>query len=319
MGNLPRYALSIGAAAAMLSGCGGSTIPISAANHATGGVGALKNYKTFAYSGKKQTFVVPAGVRRLSVIARGGEGGGGFCSCPSNMYPGLPGRVYAVIRVHPGDKLYVFVGGADYHGGFNGGGLGGADGYGSGKGSGGGGASDIRMGGDTLKYRIIVAAGGGGAGSTGVTAPYGFAPGGNGGGLTGDSGGSAGYSISGSGGGGGTQNAGGSGGAGGRGIKRSGNGQPGDDGTLGRGGNGGNGGTYGSHYAGTEGGGGGAGGGYYGGGGGGGGGTAIKDYWLSQGGGGGGGSSYVQPSAITSRMWTGWREGGDGRVIFGWL
>jgi len=64
--------------------------------------------------------------------------------------------------------------------------------------------------------------------------------------------------------------------------------------------------------------GGGGGGRGFGGGGGGGGRGDTKDYRDSTGGGGGGGSSYVEPGAITSRMWTGWREEGDGRVIFSW-
>ncbi|MGB6599680.1 MAG: hypothetical protein WBE77_01190 [Candidatus Cybelea sp.] len=35
--------------------------------------------------------------------------------------------------------------------------------------------------------------------------------------------------------------------------------------------------------------------------------------------GGSGGSSYVEPTAIKHRMWTGWTKAqGDGRVIFGW-
>ena len=66
-------------------------------------------------------------------------------------------------------------------------------------------------------------------------------------------------------------------------------------------------------------GGGGGGGGYYGGGGGGG--TAsfeYSEYRQAVSGGGGGGSSYVEPSAITSRMWTGWQVLSDGRVSFSW-
>ena len=38
----------------------------------------------------------------------------------------------------------------------------------------------------------------------------------------------------------------------------------------------------------------------------------------SEGGGGGGGSSYVEPGAIKSRMWTGWKAKGDGLVVFRW-
>lgn len=295
----------------MLPGCGGSTMPIPATNNATSGASAIKKHATFDYTGKKQTFVVPTGVKRLTVIARGGAGGGQFCSCPSDGYPGLPGRVYAVIRVRPGDRLYVFVGASGPHGGFNGGGSDGTNGYGYDTGSSGGGASDVRMAGDKLEDRIIVAAGGGGAG--GATGAYDFAPGGNGGGRVGKSGGGGGSGGAGGGGGGGTHRKGGSGGPAGLG---SGTSESGDNGALGRGGNGGAGKA--AQYYSEGGGGGGAGGGYYGGGGGGGGGGDSSEYPSSDGGGGGGGSSYVEPNAITSHIWTGWREGGDGGVIFSW-
>ena len=69
----------------------------------------------------EQTFKVPTGVTQLTVVARGGEGAG-FSVYPSTDTPGRPGRVYAIIPVRAGDKLYVFVGGSGTHGGFNGGG-----------------------------------------------------------------------------------------------------------------------------------------------------------------------------------------------------
>jgi hypothetical protein len=307
---LRRFALSV-SLVALLAACGGPSMPIRATDNATTDASVLINSKTFDYTGKKQTFVVPSGVNQLTVIARGGQGSGEL-QPPRYDQPGFPGRVYAVIRVHPGDKLYVFVGGSGAHGGFNGGGAGGTAGYGSKKGNAGGGASDIRIGGDTLKDRIIVAAGGGG---TGACFAYCFAWGGNGGGLTGRPGGTYGRSDSGVGGTGASQTSGGSGGAGGLGNESSGNGQTGGNGALGLGGDGGNGGPGLTYYAGGQPGGGG-GGGYYGGGGGGGGG-ASKQY-ATEGGGGGGGSSYVEPNAIKPRMWTGWKAKGDGRVIFGW-
>ena len=101
-----RYALGIGAAASLLSACGGgSSVPVSTGSTVTG-AGGLKNHQTFSYTGNEQTFIVPAGVRRLTVVAHGGKGDGNV----SYGYTGLPGRVYAVIPVHPGEKLYVFVG-----------------------------------------------------------------------------------------------------------------------------------------------------------------------------------------------------------------
>jgi hypothetical protein len=300
-----RRVLSISVFAAFLSACGGGlSAPLAAGNTFESATGS-KHHQTFSYTGAKQAFIVPVGVTRLTVIARGGEGSG--CFYHGCGIPGFPGRVYAVIRVHSGDKLYVYVAGAGSDGGYNGGG-----GGGSGSSGGvGGGASDVRLGGNTLKDRIVVAAGGGTAGDCDL---YCYADGGNGGGLTGKPG-FCGNANCGGGGSGGTQSAGGSGGAGGSGQGE--NGQPGGNGALGRGGNGGNGGA-GSYEAGIPGGGGG--GGYYGGGGGGGSGGYSKPATYDLGsGGGGGGSSYVEPSAIASRMWTGWLGGkGDGQVIFSW-
>ena len=196
-----RCALSISLATALLSACGESSMPIRAGNSTNDGGSRLKNNKAFEYTGKKQTFIVPAGVTRLTVSAHGGEGAGNP-TCNYSL-PGLPGRVYAVVRVHPGDKLYVFVGGSGKDGGFNGGSAGGAGGYGKFyTGNTGGGASNVRVGGDTLPDRVIVAAGGGGAGAAFV---YRDASGGSGGGLVGKGGGTACSTTSGGGGGGGTQ------------------------------------------------------------------------------------------------------------------
>jgi hypothetical protein len=309
---LSRFALSIGVGAALLSACGvlrqaqdDTLIPVAAP-------GAVKGNKTFKYTGSEQTFTVPKGVTQLSVVARGGEGAS-LGMYPSTNTPGRPGRVRAIVPVHAGEKLYVFVGGSGLHGGFNGGGAGGASGSGSQLGSPGGGASDVRADGDALTNRIIVAAGGGGAGE--AINDYAYAYGGNGGGLAGDAGGSDSKYESGGGGGGGTQSEGGSGGAAGGGSSF-GPGKPGGSGALGLGGNGGNG-NLNSFYAA---GGGGGGGGYYGGGGGGGSSAAYYSslYTAQQSGGGGGGSSYVEPSAIKSRMWTGWKSRGDGLVVFSW-
>jgi hypothetical protein len=306
--DLSRCALSIGALAALLSACGGgSSVPVSAGNTLTGATGT-KHHQTFLYTGAEQTFIVPAGVTRLTVVARGGEGSGGFFHGSGN--PGFPGRVYAVIHAHAGEKLYVYVAGSGKDGGFNGGGVGGGGDHGYG-----GGASDIRTGGDKLKDRIIVAAGGGTAGGCTL---YCYNGGGDGGGLSGRQGCCEGGGVSGGAGEGGTQSAGGAGGAGGIGPKSIYNGQPGDKGALGQGGNGGKGGPGTGSRAGIPGGGGG--GGYYGGGGGGGSASLVETTTADIGsGGGGGGSSYVEPGAITSRMWTGWQGGNaDGQVIFSW-
>jgi len=303
----PRV-VSLSLAGALLSACGGSSVPMAGIGNANNGA-ASKSEKTFHYTGKEQVFTVPPGVTRLTVVARGGEGAGNAYYGSSDD-PGLPGRVFATIHVQPKDKLYVFVGGSGAHGGFNGGGAGGSEEkY---KGNGGGGASDVRIGGDALTDRVIVAAGGGGAGE--AINDYGSASGGYGGGLSGKSGGGGGQRLNGQGGGGGKQSSGGMGGAGG--ISSSSGSQsaePGGNGTLGVGGNGG---AAAYEFAGN---GGGGGGGYYGGSGGGAGAWLYSsESQTDQGGGGGGGSSYVESSAIKSRTWTGWKAKGDGLVVFSW-
>jgi hypothetical protein len=303
-------ALGLSVVPVLLSACGGaSSVPI-ATGDPVNNAGAAQYHKTFKYTGSEQTFKVPTGVKQLTVVARGGEGAG-FSVYPSTGTPGRPGRVSAIIPVRPGEKLYVFVGGSGTDGGFNGGGTGGFNtsrGY---PGNAGGGASDVRVGGTGVLDRIIVAAGGGGAGQAILT--YDTDYGGNGGGLVGKPGGGGGSSgVGGGGGQGGTQSAGGAGGSGGSTYSGCLRGHSGGGGDLGLGGNGGNGGGN------NAGGGGGGGGGYYGGGGGGGAGANYYCSFPVQGGGGGGGSSYVEPSATKSRMWTGWKAKGDGLVVFSW-
>ena len=135
--------------------------------------------KEFYFTGQQQTFVVPDGVREITVNAIGAAGGkSGFFNGASNG--GNGGRVEATIRVTPGETLVINIGGkgADGHplrndndgqiatGGFNGGGNGGGAWYGTGGGAGGG-ATDIRKGGTSLENRIVVAGAGGGGGGIG--------------------------------------------------------------------------------------------------------------------------------------------------------
>jgi len=309
--------LSICVATALLAGCGESQPPIAARGATSNGTDSLPYHKTFKYTGKEQTFAVPPGVTSITVVARGAAGGG---IGPYRSRSGLGSRVQAVLPVIPGETLYVFVGGAgfydpsdgDFYGGFNGGGNAGRCCEG---GEGGGGASDIREGGDQISGRILVAGGGGGQG--GFTCCGG--DGGAGGPRKGDAGKSGLYEgiTNGRGGKGGTQTAGGRGGKRGQsGGYGSGPGKPGASGHLGRGGAGGYGGSGFSSdsYGGS---GGGGGGGYYGGGGGGGGAGGEID--GSGGGGGGGGSSYVEPSALRSKMWRGWKNAtGNGLIVLSW-
>jgi hypothetical protein len=286
---------------ALLAGCGGST-PIGAPRSTIDAGDAPPNHQTFNYTGAEQSFKVPASVRSIHVDVRGGAGAGDYSSDYGGR-GGRGGRVMATIPVQPGHTLYVFVGGegSNDKGGFNGGGDGGSglDCY---YGWGGGGASDVRENGDVLGDRVLVAGGGGGLGSN----FNGYKPaGGVGGGQKGgDGNGQA--SGGGGGGGAGTQKKGGAGGSPGGPF------HPGHHGKSGAPGMGGSGGLCGhTHYAGGSGGGGG--GGYFGGGGGGGG------AYLSAGGGAGGGSGYVEPAAIKSRMWRGWKtSNGNGLVVFSW-
>ena len=307
-----RVALSMGVAA-MLAGCGGSQPPMGAtaqsraiaarANH-----GALTSHeKTFSYTGKRQTFMVPSGVTQIEVDARGAQGGGSS--------GGLGGRVVALIAVTPGEKLRVLVGGqpSATSAGFNGGGSAGTpSSCGHYCAYGGGGASDVRDG-NKLSDRIVVAGGGGGQGGDGYPG-YAGGIGGGGGGEKGAAGGTGvpygGYGASG-----GTQHQGGAGGA--EGYGSTGNGAPGSPGALGDGGAGGQGCASGSRCGETGANGGGGGGGYYGGGGGGVGGGSISN--IVGGGGAGGGSSHLERGAkklIDSRSWK--HATGNGLVIISW-
>jgi hypothetical protein len=211
-------------------------------------IAAQQLSKTFGYTGAMQTFTVPPCVSVLSIEAFGASGQSVTTSGVVNR-GGWGGRVRAVYPVTPGQVLYLFVGGTD---GYNGGGNGAL------YGGNGGGATDVRIGDTALTGRILVAGGGGGAGSNCmVSANYG----GHGGDTIGEMGWNCGQQIwwVGTG---GTQTGGG--------MSLGNMAMPG---TFGIGGDGGN----------NEGGGGG--GGYYGGGGGG--------Y-----GGGGGGSNYANATAL---------------------
>ena len=94
-----RCAFGITVAVASLSACGGASMPRAFVNTISD-VGALKHNQTFHYTGKKQTFIVPAGVSQLTVVAHGGEGAG-FNISPSTDTPGFPGRVRAIIPYTP--------------------------------------------------------------------------------------------------------------------------------------------------------------------------------------------------------------------------
>lgn len=228
----------------------------------------------FQLTGETVKWVVPDGVDQLGVSATGGQGEGPL--------GGLGGWTFAVLQVRPGDELVVSVGGPGSAGvgGFGGGGN---NGFGGGN-TAGGGASDVRLGGDALADRVVVAGGGGGNGP-GATSMFGM--GGAGGGATAGAGarGSNRYG----GGGGGSQAKGGDSG-----------GDWASPGTLGAGAAGG--------YEGGAG-----GGGWFGGGSGG----SNSSVSGGTGGGGGGGSSYATPAATEVRMEAGVNTG-PGAIELTW-
>jgi hypothetical protein len=123
----------------------------------------------FTYTGSVQSWPVPADVTEVQLEVWGAQGGSGSY----NTYTGgLGGYSVATLDNLAGvSSLNVYVGGAgttSTAAGWNGGGAG------VNSGGGGGGATDIRVNGNTLYDRIIVAGGGGGAGvSVGSANPAG--------------------------------------------------------------------------------------------------------------------------------------------------
>ena len=240
-------------------------------------------YTVFQYTGTHQSFTVPAGVKLMTVIAIGAEGGQSKNEYHSSeiVVPGGYGaEVTATMPVKPAQVLAIVVGGSGNAGGYNGGGIGGYY-HGYGKSGSGGGASDVILGSNNL---LVVAGGGGGGGSAFLPQlMYQSGVGGAGGrvGMSGAAGSAYGSSVVGGGGGG--LHAGGSAGSG------CGLAFPGMPGLGGSG-------SYSESCIG----GGGGGGGYYGGGGGGGAPALSQSGPGGIGGGGGGGSSWAEYSAVAS-------------------
>lgn len=253
-------------------------------------------------------YSVPGSIGSIHVVTVGAQGGAADCGCisPDNSLPGRGARVEGDLSVDGGSRIFLNVGGVGgspsiNDGGFNGGGDGaqGTSGTGFG-GGGGGGASDVRTisrsNFGTLDSRLIVAAGGGGAGADGFSCMGNPSPTGGAGGDAGIAGATSGGGVAearGGGGGAGSENQGGAAGAAGTGGLQ-GNADPGIAGSQGLGGDGGA--SPANDPAGA--GGGGAGGLF--GGGGGGGGTNASTCPIAGGGGGGGGSSFVPPGGSLS-------------------
>ena len=124
-----RAAVTV-AGALLLSSCAGS--PSLVAPSLMQQVHAASRER-FKYTGKEQTFTVPAGVTSVKIVAAGASGPSGTYYYGS-YHGGNGGMVTATIPVTPGETLAVFVGGeggtAKYGtngtGGFNGGGSGGS-------------------------------------------------------------------------------------------------------------------------------------------------------------------------------------------------
>lgn len=147
---------------------------------------AVNDIINCSYSGAKKSIVLPPGKYKLQVW--GAQGG--YRS--SSSYGGLGGYSIGTLTLTEKTTVYVYAGGAGNTtpgsatikvGGFNGGGY--RYQY-----NGGGGASDIRIGQDSLYARVIVA---GGGGSDGATSKKGMHGGGTSGGNSSESFGSLGY------------------------------------------------------------------------------------------------------------------------------
>lgn len=233
--------------------------------------------KTFNVSSGTQSWVVPNGVKSLTVDCVASKGAN---SEDGTIAGGKGGRVKCNLKVTPGQTLYFMVGKIPTNAGtvsYN--------------------ASDIRIGGTEYSNRVLVA---GGGGSAAWRQGHG-ARGGTGGGTTGAPGFQDTTGGGASPGQGGTQSAGGAGGV----VNVSGSvwGSPGGDGQLGLGGTSDN---HGYHF--SIGGVGGAG--YYGGGGG----AGFHTSGTNRASGGGGGSSYTDPDLCSNVTHTRGYSNGDGYI-----
>jgi hypothetical protein len=245
-----------------------------------------QNQVTFNYTGGQQSWTVPATcVSSVTLECWGAQGGSSIST------GGAGGYAKGDLAVTPGQVLYLYVGGQGGNpgGGWNGGGSGHANGSYPASGGGGGG-SDVRIGGQTLSDRVIVAGGGGGS-CTLYSGNYSSTTPGTGGGNAGTAAGNVfNGTATATGGDGGNQNSGGNAGNGN---------QAGSPGTLGQGGNG---------FPGSNSMAGGGGGGFYGGGGGG-----FQSSGIDIASSGGGGSGYTGTLSNAS-MQTGIRNG-HGQII----
>ncbi len=274
---------------------------------------------TLFFTGAEQNYTVPCGVTILTIDAFGAKGANGTSGANNSTggIGGLGGHSQGVLTVTPGQAFSVFVGGQANGGlgGYNGGATGGGSGT-TLTGGGGGGATDIRLGGNAVSDRILVAGGGGGGGAIGCQSPNANGGnGGNGGGGNGEDGSDATEAgLSAGGGRGATGVTGGAFGVGCNGFY----GLVGGDAVGEVGGNGGNASNCCCFTFFSIPGGGGGGGGYLGGGGGGGGtagNPACQIDAKGAGGGGAGGTNFVG-SAFTNPVTINGVNNGNGYVVF---
>jgi hypothetical protein len=130
----------------------------------------------YGFTGSEQTFVVPAGVHALNLVAIGGRGGTG----QGGVAGGVGAVATANVPITPGAVLYIEVGGngagatpaGPGPAGFNGGGGGGSNPLGR-HGGAGGDASDVRTVArsvpGSVASRVVTAGGGGGGGAAWVS------------------------------------------------------------------------------------------------------------------------------------------------------
>src|SRR5271165_4076149 len=95
---IPRV-LAVAAGAALLTSCGGSRQLLAAVSGETA-QRAGEQSQTFAYTGKEQSFKVPAGVTRVAVVATAAGSPTGYHYIGANG-----GLVTATIPVTPGETL----------------------------------------------------------------------------------------------------------------------------------------------------------------------------------------------------------------------
>ena len=172
-----RIAASVLAVALLAAASAVASVPVaaSAANPGTcvarSGQAPLCTV-SYGYTGGEQTMSIPASVSSITVTAVGARGGNAM----NQNYAGGGASATSTVTVSGGSTLYIEVGGTGQDatgnvtyaaGGWNGGGN---ASFGTGQaGAGGGGASDVRTSSRTnagsLSTRLVVGAGGGGAGN----------------------------------------------------------------------------------------------------------------------------------------------------------